>query len=330
MSMDRLPPYGLFPDFYRKHGEGDGKTPGDWPGVRTPAGEQAFKEWRDDRMAAIRDNLWPEWIDGQGWYGAAASKAYAMTEHEIAAMTVEFSKSDILERIPGHSSFHYTQKDHFEYEDLRIIGSIKEDLESTGVQPKIGHNFFFYDDTPRDPAEQARIIEILSESYTKKTNQFYFWFKDRLMRPRPLQAALIVGQREFTSRRAFSGMHSSIVSGHASTGILIRCGVLERWLDDGDVPEGLLKSFSQYIVDVGDRRVFAGVHYPTDNISSWVLALELIPNVFPKHHVKIGQIVRNAIQEHSAVYEVIDRVYRKDSALAHTVDFLDHYLKAQV
>lgn len=329
MSIDRLSPYGFAPEYYRHHGEGDGKIPGDWPYAGTPSGDQSFNEWRTEHLAAIRDHLWPEWVDGSGWTGNAASLAYKMTEREIAVMTEEFSKTNILGQAPNHCSSDYTHLDHYEFEDGRLYGTLLDKFrreDENPDKPRIGRNFFLYDHTPKDAPEQAEFLNAIAVSYTGKTNQFYFWFKNRLVRPRPYQVAQVFGQTDFTSRRALTALHSAIVSGHATTGIMIRCGALEQWLDKGNVPELRLESFSQYIMDVGDRRVFAGVHYPTDNISSWSLALSLIPKVF-RHADRIGAIVRSAIQEKSRVYKIIDRVYRNDRNLAHTAEFLDQYLK---
>ncbi len=321
MSIDRLPPYGLFPEHYRYHGDGDGKIPGDWPD-----GAESFREWRIERMDEIRNNIWPEWVDGKGWEGRAASRAYEMTKREIAVMTSEFSKTDILDQKPNHSSSNYTHLDHYEFEDGRLRGRLFDELRGKIVKPRIGHNYFLYDNSPDTDAEREAFLDAVAASYTSKANQFYFWFKNRLMRPRPYQVALIFGQRGFTSRRAMTAMHSAIVSGHATTGIMIRCGALERWLEKGQVPAPRLDAFKQYIMDVGDRRVFAGVHYPTDNISSWTLALTLIPKMY-RHADKIGSIVRKAIRNHSRVYEVIDRVYRQDDYLAPTVEILDRHMR---
>ena len=330
MHINLLPPYGLSPDFYREPGEGFGRIPADWPGANTPAGEKAFDQWRHERLEAIRDHLWPEWVDGVGWQGGSAPKAYAMTVREIDVMTREFSKTDILDRPPTGAATGHTHHQHFEFEDGRTRGDILNELRGRvrndpNYKPPIGVNFFYYDPTLGE-SEQEEFLDAVKDSYENKTNKFYFWFKSRLMRPRPYQVALMMGQRDFTSKRAATAMHSAIVSGHATTGIIIRCGALERWLNKGSVPEDRLKAFKQYIMDVGDRRVFAGVHYPTDNISSWTLALTLIPKIFSNAD-GIGTIVRSAIREHSGVYEVINRVYRKDADLAHAAKFLDPYLE---
>lgn len=328
-----MPPYGLFPDFYRKHTEWRDKIPGDWKYANTPKGDRAFFTWRDKRLGEIRDNIWPEWVPGKGWTGSAKAFATEMSEREVALMIEHFVKKNVLGDVPEYvretsDRAAYTHLDHYEFEDGRLYGKLLKSFKSEDEdpsKPKIGRNFFLYDNASTDDAERKAFLDAIAASYTGKTNQFYFWFKERLMRPRPYQVALIFGQREFRSRRAMTAMHSAIVSGHATTGLMIRCGALEKMLDAGPIPRPMLRSFSQFIVDVGDRRVFAGVHYPTDNLSSWILALTLIPNLF-RHADTITKTVKYAIKNHSAVYDLIDKQYRKDEVFKKPVALLDKYL----
>lgn len=333
-KLVELPPYGIFPDFYRRHGVGDGKIPGDWKHANSPQGEDAFSKWREDRLAEIRDGLWPEWVPGSGWQGKAAAFAAAMTKREIEIMTEQFVKADKLNQNPfGFDTDHpmATHLAHYEFEDGRLYGdliSYFHEMDENHDRPAIGRNFFLYENTPQDALTQKAFLDGISTAYSGKTNQFYFWFKQRLMRLRPFQAALIFGISEFQSRRAITAMHSSIVSGHASTGILIRCGALENWLYNGDVPELMLTSFKRYIMDVGDRRVFAGVHYPTDNISSWVLALKLIPHVFKNRPKAVMGIVLDAITKHSDVFNVIESQYQNDQHLGRAFTYLQRHLAA--
>jgi hypothetical protein len=51
---------------------------------------------------------------------------------------------------------------------------------------------------------------------------------------------------------------------------------LEQLLNSGQT---ITDAFRQYLVDPGDRRVMAGVHYPFDNIASWLMIFLAIPYV---------------------------------------------------
>jgi hypothetical protein len=56
------------------------------------------------------------------------------------------------------------------------------------------------------------------------------------------------------------------------------------------------------MVDWGDRRVFAGVHYMTDNIASWTLARRLIPFLFRSNAHEVENFAVQAISRHSQVF----------------------------
>lgn len=64
-----------------------------------------------------------------------------------------------------------------------------------------------------------------------------------------------------------------------------------------------IEALEQFGVDIGDRRVFAGVHYPSDNLSSWILALRLGREVFADPRVWL--FLAEAIQKRSAVYQTL-------------------------
>jgi hypothetical protein len=64
----------------------------------------------------------------------------------------------------------------------------------------------------------------------------------------------------------------------------------------------------QFTVDIGDRRVFAGVHYPSDNLSSWYTALKLLPHVIdPSALASVRKFLWEAISLKSIVFAEIMR-----------------------
>jgi hypothetical protein len=67
----------------------------------------------------------------------------------------------------------------------------------------------------------------------------------------------------------------------------------------------------QYTADIGDRRVFAGVHYPSDNISSWFCALRMCDNMYSEVGEVAKVFMRGALAK-SAVFAAIVDDIRKD------------------
>jgi hypothetical protein len=59
----------------------------------------------------------------------------------------------------------------------------------------------------------------------------------------------------------------------------------------------------QFGVDIGDRRVFAGVHYPSDNMASWIMALRLVKEEVPDQ--RVFRFLANAITTRSLVYQML-------------------------
>jgi hypothetical protein len=57
---------------------------------------------------------------------------------------------------------------------------------------------------------------------------------------------------------------------------------LHLWLDKfdkGTYNSATQVALQQYATDFGDRRVLAGVHYPSDSMITWIICFKLIPNV---------------------------------------------------
>jgi hypothetical protein len=96
-----------------------------------------------------------------------------------------------------------------------------------------------------------------------------------------------------------------MISGHSLQGLIGVGAVMEQILQSG-IPfnSDSWTALSQYAVDIGDRRVFAGIHYPSDNLSSWIVLMRLANFIYRSHEVKSK--LWSAITERSLVYRLID------------------------
>jgi membrane-associated phospholipid phosphatase len=128
--------------------------------------------------------------------------------------------------------------------------------------------------------------------------------KRELQRPRPHQVASLHGLA-FEVQRAPGAVTSATPSGHAIQGLMGVAGAIVelRRYHRFDAP--LLSRLRQYAVDVGDRRVFAGVHFPTDNLASWCLALSLCSHVYGQDGDFARAFMAEAITRHSAVHAAL-------------------------
>lgn len=105
--------------------------------------------------------------------------------------------------------------------------------------------------------------------------------KDQLQRPRAYQMARLMGVPGFSHQVAKSANTPSIVSGHSLHGTVAGMAIHEMLATSRLRLAGKeIAALQKYAVDFGDRRVFAGVHFPSDNIASWITALRIADECF--------------------------------------------------
>ena len=114
----------------------------------------------------------------------------------------------------------------------------------------------------------------------RKVGTFALQIKERLQRPRAYQVALIQGRAGFLHRPAATADTPSMCSGHCLQGSLAGCRVFDS--DARRMTNRSIEILQQFTVDIGDRRVFAGVHYPSDNLHL-VVGLKSFPVFEPMH-----------------------------------------------
>ena len=144
--------------------------------------------------------------------------------------------------------------------------------EDRGV---IGQNYFDYD--PTLPVERLiGLEENFRSAGARNGTNIVLSFKYALQRPRPYQMATILGvPHEF--EQSVTAHTAALPSGHCLQASVGAATILGDWQKLGFQPnERQLITFARFVADVGDRRVFAGLHYPSDNLASWIVALRLI------------------------------------------------------
>jgi membrane-associated phospholipid phosphatase len=241
-----------------------------WQGrAGTPTDFTTFVTTESRKMA---DWLWPIYDRQRGaWVGKAAAGAVALTAADLDLMASLRSflpmEAKSLDR-----KLKQTHKAFFFAEDL----SARETLEL--YMPPLPEKLL------------AAMKESVVKGLAATVGNVKFRFKDLFQRPRPYQVAYILN-REFRYEYAQSAVTPSMISGHCIQGLVGRTSAfmaLPTRMELDLVPEAV-ESLQQYCVDIGDRRVFAGVHYPSDNISSWYLGLRLCDHVFGE----TGQIAKD-------------------------------------
>ena len=107
--------------------------------------------------------------------------------------------------------------------------------------------------------------------------------KHRMQRPRPYQMALVLApSTPFRYLVANSATTPSLVSGHCiqASAALVHLVMHHEKQRRRALGVETLSALQQLLMDNGDRRVFAGVHYPSDNLSSWFCVFRMIPHCY--------------------------------------------------
>lgn len=323
----KLAPFGVLHNDYKASLVGLYEPMRDWPPDRKASYRPLLRRWLDD----VTENIWPEWQDGN-WVGGAASRMEAATEAELKLAVRLYhggESPDILTETldippkpdgrPTTHEWHYKIEDSLIL-DVRFLYPTSHDSEAPSfdflASNSIGSNYLVYD-----------------ASFDIKQFQQLFWgrmraiqpaiwdIKEHFQRPRPWTAATALGVDGFRWVVAggffvtHTGVHPSLLSGHCIQGILGGCSVYDGLLELGGQPDrARIRAIQKYMVDWGDRRVFAGVHYMTDNIASWTLARRLIPFLF-KNRDRVEDFAVQAITAHSRVFaDIVEHFATDDPA----------------
>lgn len=324
-----LAPFGELHDEYKGRLRGLYSPPENWPDGQEAVFKTELSKWLDQ----VKDAIWPAW-EGGVWVGDAATNMEAATRAELSlAVQLYHGGGDakgVLAEIPQipHApdgrprdhEWHYKIEDALILDTKDAIGKIID-----GEQPSfeyrasrsIGSNYLVY-----DPGFDNGQFDGLGGMFWKRMRSIEppIWdIKQHLQRPRPWTAATGLGVDGFRWVVAggfyvtHTGVHPSLLSGHCIQGILGGCNVFDSLLSDNVTFDGDRKrALQKYMVDWGDRRVFAGVHYMTDNIGSWTLARRLIPYLF-RNPDEVEALAVEAISQHSRVCQDIIKHFPADS-----------------
>lgn len=301
------------------------------PMKRWPSAEQAYRTFLQTWLDDVASNIWPSWQGGQ-WVGAAAAKIEAETKAELD-LAVELyhgggNALGALEEVPKTpvpaDGKPRTHEWHYKIEDALVLDAKFLFIPPSGGQTpsfdfqaskNIGSNYLAY-----DPRYDITRFETLFWDGVQNRQPSIWNIKQHFQRPRPWMTATglgVDGFRWIVAGGPFvthTGIHPSLLSGHCIQGILGGCSFYQALLDEGIATDDeRLRVIRQYMVDWGDRRVFAGVHYMTDNIASWTLARRLIPHLFQDSQ-QVEEFAVQAITGHSRVFADIVKHFDAGSA----------------
>lgn len=234
----------------------------------------------------IAEFLWPVFDRASGtWSGKSAASMQALTEADLGLMA---QLADMLheEAKAAGSGLERNHLDLFKSEDQ-------------SARPTLASYLPALSEPQRTALDQSigQWLEGIGDAHIR--------FKAFFQRPRAYQTAfLLAPNSNYTYRHAASAVTPALISGHAFQGLVARCGgyMFNRLMLETSF--GAVERLQQYAIDIGDRRVFAGVHYPSDNLASWYCGLRLCDHFFAKAGQSAKNFMWEAIQR-GRVYEAI-------------------------
>ena len=294
-----FPPYGIMPKLYEDWARNTEQPVADWlPGV--PDRVKKWKAFLEDTLGEIERVLWPRFGDG-GWPADSHARMLELTK-------ADFDLIAALDKKPGRGldTVPMTPLASFDCPTHRTW-YLKEDGQLPGMQDRYKH----YDKTRSvEEADFVRTTWISSRQKKESTlgqGSVTMLFKRALQRPRPYQMALAMGRPGgHNYEEALTAATPSMSSGHCLQGLIGVGGIFEFFIEKGTPIIGEhADALRQYGVDIGDRRVMAGVHYPSDNLCSWIIALRMADYVYREAEA-VKKELALAIQQ-SQIFELITR-----------------------
>jgi hypothetical protein len=280
MNMSEIKPFGFMAENFNEEAIRHA-VPSAWRGTASEYGR-----WIDERVKQIKASVWPEWNKStKEWTGKAVDTAIALSAADLKLM--EKLGSQYLEPSRQDSELNrfWFKKEDDLFDDEFGVERFKR----------------IFGDTPRN---QRRSALFTDGGYARYAGSIGWLLKERLQRPRAHQMAYWIAGPRPVLRTAASAWSPSAISGHAFQGLVacLRVFVDSQGNDDKWSDEDTQK-LCELAADLGDRRVFAGVHYPSDNALSWSVALNLVEHIGANKTERIAmtRFIKRAIQS-SRVY----------------------------
>ena len=199
----KLQPWGEIPEERRFQAGTDAMS--DWPE------SEDWEQFRKDRIADFRDNLWPVWDPGTAqWEGGAKSFAEEMTRVELQVCVERFQAAGVLNSYPkmhwpdGVQAEERTHLWHYKVEDF-----IGYDGNAIGFGPEAENpisNFLLY-----DPSQKLGEIWKTFGNLAGRKATGVFQFKLIFQRPRPYTASMILGVEGYKHHAASRHIHLSLI-----------------------------------------------------------------------------------------------------------------------
>jgi hypothetical protein len=288
---------------------GSGGPPNDWrPGTD-------WSVWRRKLQEIITTLLWPVYdFDTRTWQGAASTRMHGLTEADFRLLGAlrPVLKTDVPNLAKPVS--------HFEMFQLEDHAEDKLDRDA-GVDRGVDRTLRSYlEGRTTDKLTIDTLAGWVESGMLRKAGSLPVQVKRYLQRPRAYQVSDSLGHSWFTHHQALQSPSPSMISGHAFKGCTLGIAAFYHATALGCAPP-VFDALSHLAVDFGDRRVFAGVHYPSDNMGSWIAAMLICEHVCADGGRLGREFLWQAISKNSVVYASIAQAIERNEAEDHEPAF---------
>lgn len=302
-----FPPYGrMVAEFEERLGQGT--APDDWY-----SGEN-WLTWRGKLLEIITTLLWPTYdFETLTWQGGATGRMPDLTETDFHLL--EGLRPYLRLNVPNLAK----PISHFEMFELEDHAENKLEREA-GVDRGVDLTLRSYLEGRASKLTIDTLAHWIESGMLRKAGSLAMQLKRVLQRPRAYQVSDSLGKTWFTHHQALSSPSASMISGHAFKGCTMGVASFYHATALGCGPQ-VFDALAQIAVDFGDRRVFAGVHYPSDNMGSWISAMLICKHACADGGGLGREFLWQAISERSAVYAAVAQAIADGQAVGHEAAF---------
>ena len=219
----------------------------------------ALATWKASLVEELARVAWPRFVRSLGGWRPEDTAYAGMEDLTRADLGLLPALQDLLQQIPYGERTH---RKFFEAEDAATFGSFHNEYDATL------------------PIMAYRLLpQLIHRGLSDCVGSLVIQLKEEFQRPRAFQLAFRNEQPYFRLATR-SADHPSFPSGHGLQGLV---GTMHAYLSlrrlGYDLTEDQRAALVRLATHIGDRRVMAGVHYPSDSVGSWIVALRLVENV---------------------------------------------------
>ena len=263
-----------------------------------------WPDWLKDTKAQLTNLLWPEFDTTKGFDRSRASSCDALTRADFkllekfqnvgsaAVASTSVGQSFLLNCFQLENAWGTYRVDRRSSKRQDIaIGALT--LTRVGMLSSylVANPTSYLGTALPQPERDIFERDIYNEGVTTRTDVCMTALKLAFQRPRAYQLALEFKPTGFFTWTSLSANSPSMPSGHAMES-LFGYVHFKLWLESttelfgflealrSKFPRNELPQFREWSAGVGDRRISAGLHFPSDSLASFFICLRLMPEVY--------------------------------------------------